>query len=175
MSNVCIVCSVYYKHNDPSPCGEARPTPLVFPLLRCSPVLIAASLLLPAAAAAQCAGRVDTPSAAAACIANALPASSAPAIDPQRQYRLDELVDIAERNNPRTRIAWERARQASDRLHLAGGAYYPELTLLAFFGDERIVNPFPKPLAPRGYTMAEIPTVAPAIGIEYALWDSGKR
>ena len=132
-------------------------------------------MLLPTAAAAQCAGRVDTPSATAACIAHALPASPASAIDPQRPYRLDELVDIAERTNPRTRIAWERARQASDRLHLARSAYYPELTLLAFFGDERIVNPFPKPLAPRGYTMAEIPTVAPAIGLEYALWDSGKR
>jgi outer membrane protein TolC len=151
------------------------PTSPVSQLLRSSSALFAAVMLLSAVAMAQCAGRVDTPLSSAACIAHALPASITTDIDVQHRYRLDELVDIAERNNPRTRVAWERARQASDRLHLARGAYYPELTLLAFFGDERIVNPFPKPLAPRGYTMAEIPTVAPAIGLEYALWDSGKR
>jgi outer membrane protein TolC len=149
--------------------------PRVFLQLRGFPTLLAVSILLPTAAAAQCAGRVDSLATTANCVAHALPATAAPTIDPQRRYRLDELVDIAESNNPRTRVAWERARQASDRLHLARGAYYPELTLLAFFGDERIVNPFPKPLAPRGYTMVEIPTVAPTIGLEYALWDSGKR
>jgi outer membrane protein len=128
-----------------------------------------------AMAAGQCAGQMQAPAATADCISRTLPATPTPALDTQHPYRLDELVNIAEQNHPRTRVAWERARQASDRLHLAQSAYYPELTLLAAFSDERMISPFPKPLAPRGYTMAEIPTVAPAIGLEYTLFDSGHR
>jgi len=152
-----------------------RATALVPQLIRGIFFLFVAAMLASDVTVAQCAGHVDSPMASATCIAHALPAPAVSNIDPQRRYRLDELVDIAERNNPLTRISWERARQASDRLHEARSSYYPELTLLAFFGDQRIINPFPKPLTPRGYTMAEIPTVSPAIGIEYTLWDSGKR
>jgi outer membrane protein TolC len=131
--------------------------------------------MTPLLAASQCSQRMDSLPAKAACISHDLPSPPVAELDSQRRYRLDELVDLAERNNPNTRIAWERARQASDHLHVARSAYYPELTLLAFFGDERMISPFPKPLAPRGYTMAEVPTVAPAIGLEYALFDSGHR
>ena len=34
-------------------------------------------------------------------------------INPRKVYNLAELIDIAERNNPETRVAWERARQAA--------------------------------------------------------------
>ena len=34
-------------------------------------------------------------------------------IDPEKVYDLPELIDIAERSNPYTRIAWEQARQAA--------------------------------------------------------------
>src|SRR5215510_8243463 len=30
-----------------------------------------------------------------------------PAIDPRKTYNLAELIDIAERSNPETRVAWE--------------------------------------------------------------------
>ena len=36
-----------------------------------------------------------------------------PEVDPRRAYTLPELVDIAESNNPVTRAAWQRARQAA--------------------------------------------------------------
>jgi hypothetical protein len=36
-----------------------------------------------------------------------------PAIDPRKTYNLAELIDIAQRSNPETRVAWERARQAA--------------------------------------------------------------
>ena len=34
-------------------------------------------------------------------------------IDPQKRYNVVELIDIAERVNPETRVAWEAARQAA--------------------------------------------------------------
>src|ERR1700740_1724000 len=34
-------------------------------------------------------------------------------IDPQKRYDLVELIDLAQRTNPETRVAWEGARQAA--------------------------------------------------------------
>jgi outer membrane protein TolC len=96
-------------------------------------------------------------------------------IDPARPYGLAELIDIAEQNNPQTRIAWERAKQRADELGVAKSAYYPVLAGLAAFSDQRIINPFPMPLAPRGYVMVEIPAVVPEVTLDYLLFDFGKR
>ncbi len=123
----------------------------------------------------QCAGMATTPTAAADCAAHALPQDGTAAIDPSHPYTLAELIDIAERNNPRTRILWERAKQRADALGVEKSAYYPVLAGLAAFGDQRTVAPFPKPLAPRGYTMVEIPVVQPEITLQYLIFDFGKR
>ena len=124
---------------------------------------------------AQCAGMASTPKDVADCLSHSVPASTATTIDPKHAYPLAELIDLAERSNPRTRIVWERAKQAADRLGIAKSAYYPVLAGIAVFGDERVVSPFPKPLAPRGYTMVEVPIVQPEITLQYLLFDFGKR
>jgi outer membrane protein TolC len=46
---------------------------------------------------------------------------------------------------------------------------------LALFGDQRLINPFPKPLAPRGYVMVEIPVAQAGMGLEYTVFDFGRR
>src|SRR6202043_846128 len=51
--------------------------------------------------------------------------SSRVSINPGKIYGLAELIDIAERNNPDTRAAWERARQAAAGGGLSESAYYP--------------------------------------------------
>jgi outer membrane protein TolC len=96
-------------------------------------------------------------------------------IDPQRPYRLEELIDIAESNNPRTRIAWERAKQAAEGIGIARSEYFPRLAGNALFGNERFINPFPKPLAPLGYTMVESPTIDAGLAMEYTVFDFGRR
>ena len=138
-------------------------------------VLIAASLVGESIASGQCAGIASTPGNAADCAAHSVPTGTVATIDPTRPYGLAELIDIAEQNNPQTRIVWERARQRADDLGVAKSAYYPVLAGVAVFADQRIINPFPKPLAPRGYTMAEIPAVVPELTLDYLLFDFGKR
>ena len=64
-------------------------------------------------------------------------------IDARKVYDLPELIDIAQRNNPQTRIAWERARQAAAAVGLAASAYYPYLAASAGAGYSRIFLPFP--------------------------------
>ena len=46
-------------------------------------------------------------------------------IDPQKRYNLVELIDIAERVNPETRVAWESARQAAIGVGLVESEYFP--------------------------------------------------
>ena len=55
-------------------------------------------------------------------------------IDPNHAYTLVELIDIAQRRNPATRIAWEQARQAAINVGIARAAYLPALTASAVAG-----------------------------------------
>ena len=64
-------------------------------------------------------------------------------INPRKIYNLAELIDIAERNNPETRVAWERARQAAAAVGLSESAYYPYLAASAAAGYDRAFIPFP--------------------------------
>src|SRR5436189_5883433 len=65
------------------------------------------------------------------------------AIDPRKTYNLAELIDIAQRSNPETRVAWERARHAAAAVGLTESAYYPYLVAAAAGGYDRAFVPFP--------------------------------
>jgi outer membrane protein len=132
------------------------------------------SLLVPKPVDAQCASAI-TPAAAADCARRNIPVDRPAELDPKHPYSLAELINIAELNNPQTHIVWEHARQAAERLGIEKSAYYPVLSGLAAFADDRIINPFPKPLAPRGYTMVEVPTIQPELALDYLIFDFGKR
>ena len=123
----------------------------------------------------QCAGEVSSPAAAVDCAARQTPRERTANLDPAHPYTLAELIDVAEEHNPSTRVIWERAKQKVRELDLAKSAYYPKLDGLAVFGDERLINPFPKPLAPRGYVMVELPVVRPEVTLQYLIFDFGKR
>jgi len=49
-------------------------------------------------------------------------------------YDLPALIDIAQRHNAATRIAWEHARAAAAAVGLAEAQYYPTLAILASYG-----------------------------------------
>ena len=123
----------------------------------------------------QCAALATTMEAASRCAANARPNDTIASIDREHRYSLAELVDIGERNNPVARIAWEAAKQRAKAVGIEKSAYYPVLAGEALFADSRSVNPFPKQLAPRGYTMVEAPVVEPSLTLQYLLLDFGGR
>ena len=132
--------------------------------------------LLPALAGlAQCRSALTTVSQATACLQEQPVTTPTVAMDAGKAYTLAELIDIAEQNSPKGRIAWERAKQAAERNGIARDLYLPVLASDTLFADERIINPFPKPLAPRGYVMVEIPTVQPEVKLSYLLFDFGGR
>src|SRR5436190_3385626 len=69
--------------------------------------------------------------------------SSRISINPRKVYNLAELIDIAERSNPETRVAWERARHAAAAIGLSESAYYPFIVASAAAGYDRAFIPFP--------------------------------
>src|SRR5215470_8734320 len=69
---------------------------------------------------------------------------------PEQRYTLAELIDLAQRTNPETRVAWERARQAAAAVGLVASEYYPVLALSASLGASRVTFPIPTDLVPQG-------------------------
>ena len=96
-------------------------------------------------------------------------------IDPSHVYSLVELIDIAQRRNPATRVAWEQARQAAINVGIARAAYLPALTASAVAGYEHIVSPFPSNLVAQGFITANIQEVVPQLAVNYLLLDFGGR
>src|SRR5437773_88581 len=107
------------------------------------------------------------------------------AIDPEKVYDLPELIDIAERMNPETRIAWERARQAAAAVGLSQSAYFPYLVASAGAGYEHAFIPFPTLKQGPGASDVSVTgggTLATdavgeraALGVKWLLFDFGER
>ena len=57
-----------------------------------------------------------------------------PKIDLAHTYTLVDLVDLAQRTNRTTRVAWQAAREAAIGVGLSQAEFYPILVLLASYG-----------------------------------------
>ena len=96
-------------------------------------------------------------------------------IDPQKHYSLVELIDLAQRLNPETRVAWQAARQAAIGVGLVDSEYFPVLTLSALGGYQSEAFPAPKDVAPSGFFRANLEQVFPTLNLRWLLLDFGRR
>src|SRR5439155_20268434 len=106
-------------------------------------------------------------------------------IVPDKIYELPELIDIAERSNPVTRVAWERARQAASAVGLSQSAYFPYLVASAGAGYERAFLPFPSlkqgpgptdvSITGGGTLTTEATAERATLGMKWLLLDFGER
>jgi len=97
------------------------------------------------------------------------------AIDRGKTYGLGELIDIAQRTNPETRVAWEKARQAAIAIGLAEGTYYPVLAAAATAAVVHVPIPIPTTVVPGGVFTADTQFVIPVLSLEWLLLDFGRR
>jgi len=97
------------------------------------------------------------------------------AIDAKQTYSLPELIDVAQRTNPETRVAWERARQAAIAEGLAEGTYYPRLALAATAAIASVPLPIPETVVPGGVFRADTRFIIPALTLEWLILDFGRR
>jgi outer membrane protein TolC len=96
-------------------------------------------------------------------------------IDPQKEYELAELIDLAERINPATRVAWEKARQAAAAVGLAQSQYFPILALTASAGLARFPVAIPITAHQSALMDENLQIAAPVATLEWVLLDFGRR
>ena len=104
-----------------------------------------------------------------------LKAAEPASLDLQKRYDLVELIDLAQRLNPETRVAWEAARQAAIGVGLVESTYFPVLTLAALGGYQSEAFPAPKDVAPSGFFRANLQQVVPTLNLRWLLLDFGRR
>lgn len=97
-----------------------------------------------------------------------------PSIAPNRRYTLPELIDIAESNNPHTRIAWDVARTAALAAGVAESSYLPNITASALgaYQDDSAQNTI-QGFDTNGNSQAH--GVISAISLNWLLFDFGER
>jgi outer membrane protein len=100
------------------------------------------------------------------------PGRSSPAFVPDQSkvYTLAELIDIAEQNNPETRVAWENAKARATEVGIAKAALYPTLAAVVLAQSARN-NIF---FAPNYYRQTT-ETFSPLLRLEYIIFDFGRR
>ena len=107
--------------------------------------------------------------------ARALKSAEPSPIEPQKRYTLIDLIDLAQRLNPETRVAWETARQAAIGVGLVESEYFPVLTLAALGGYRSTAFPAPREVAPSGFFRANLQQIAPTLNLRWVLLDFGRR
>jgi outer membrane protein TolC len=91
-------------------------------------------------------------------------------LEPDKTYTLAELVDLAERNNPETRVAWEAAKSKAAELGVARGALYPTLTAVALAVSLRQAA-----LVGEYFNRQTEGAFEPVLQVEYLVFDLGGR
>lgn len=89
--------------------------------------------------------------------------------DPNKLYTLAELVDLAERHNPETRAAWERAKQKAAAAGIARSALFPTLSTLAATSASRYTFFF------GAFYREEVEAFSASLDLSWTILDFGAR
>ena len=100
------------------------------------------------------------------------PARSAPEVtpDPAKTYTLPELVNLAEQNNPETRVAWQNAKARAADLGISKATLYPTVAAAALAQTVR-TNLLFWP----NYIRQTLDSYSPALEVDYTIFDFGRR
>ncbi|WP_197410946.1 TolC family protein [Novosphingobium sp. FSW06-99] len=102
------------------------------------------------------------------------PLPDGPAIDPAQRYALADLIDLAERLNPETRIAWDQAREALSAEGLAKSAFLPQLTA-AVLGGYANGSSYTAAYGIGGTLHADTSGAIGVVNLQWLLFDFGER
>jgi outer membrane protein len=90
--------------------------------------------------------------------------------EPGGVYALADLIDLAERSNPETRLAWEKARTAAASLGEAHASWFPVVALAIPGGYYRDIK-----YSIDGTEIFEVAGVEPRVELSWLLLDFGRR
>ncbi|MDB5365983.1 MAG: outer rane efflux protein [Rhodospirillales bacterium] len=97
-----------------------------------------------------------------------------PTIDAGKAYSLPELIDLAESNNPVTRIAWNDARRAALAAGIAEAAFLPKITATVVGGYQRS-DGRQSTLGTSFDSNSTVNGTVSAVSLQWLLFDFGQR
>src|SRR4051812_15031125 len=95
---------------------------------------------------------------------------SALRFDPTKTYSLAELIDLAQRHNPDTRVAWEQARAQAAAVGVARSKLYPTLAAAALARVDRT-----DVLVGNTFVREQIRSAGLTFDLTYMIFDFGGR
>lgn len=95
-------------------------------------------------------------------------------INLDQSYGLPELIDLAQRTNPTTRAAWQRARQAAIAVGMVEATYLPIITASVVAGSQTLTVPLPEILGKDNIENTEKGTTQ-MLSLQWLLFDFGQR
>jgi outer membrane protein len=90
--------------------------------------------------------------------------------DASKTYTLPELINLAEQNNPETRVAWQFAKARAAELGLSKASLYPTVAAVVIAQTARY-NLFFSP----AFIRQTEESYSPALEVDYTIFDFGRR
>ncbi|MCE3236352.1 MAG: outer rane efflux protein [Vampirovibrio sp.] len=90
-------------------------------------------------------------------------------LETDKPYTLAELINLAEERNPKTRVAWEKAKQFAARLGIAKSELFPTLAAVSTLENDSTAMYF------WTYYKQNLYLFRPAIELTYTVLDFGER
>ncbi|MET3352884.1 UNVERIFIED_ORG: outer membrane protein TolC [Xanthobacter viscosus] len=89
-----------------------------------------------------------------------------PDISRDKPYGLADLIDIAQNQNPATRIAWQQARQAALASGMVEATYLPLITANVIGGYQKYENPLPLAIGSVNQITSTTQGVSPQVALQ---------
>ena len=97
-----------------------------------------------------------------------------PAVDAGKSYSLPELINLAQSNNPATKVAWNEARNAALATGIAESTYLPRITVSAI-GGIQANSGFQSTPGTTYNTSGSGSGAVSALSLQWLLFDFGQR
>jgi len=98
-----------------------------------------------------------------------------PKIEQNHAYSLPELINIAQLENPDTRIAWQQARQAALAVGLSETLFLPMISANVIGGYQHTRTPLPVTVLGQNNLETNTHAVIPALVLQWLVYDFGQR
>ncbi len=96
-------------------------------------------------------------------------------VTPGGALGLPELIDLGQRSNPATRVAWQEAKQAAAGVGIIEGTFLPVITANVVGGVQDIVTPLPTLTGGTDYVSTTSRAVVPNLTLAWLIFDFGER
>lgn len=98
-----------------------------------------------------------------------------PDIPRDRTLSLPELIDIAQNQNPQTRVAWQQARQAALATGMVEATFLPYISANVIGGYQKFSAPLPVAIGGVNEASTKINGISPQIALQWLVFDFGQR